>query len=86
MFDVCALVTPQISIPEAVELLLDAVLNPKLQQWEVEKVAQRLEGDLEAFKADPHACLLEVRFHCDAAANLRQADVLNSTVCVTMSA
>ncbi len=50
----------QISIPEALELLLDAVLNPKLQQWEVEKVAKRLEGDLEAFKQDPHACLLEV--------------------------
>ena len=51
----------QISIPEALELLLDAVLNPKLQQWEVEKVAKRLEADLEAFKQDPHACLLEVR-------------------------
>ncbi len=50
----------QISIPEALELLLDAVLNPKLQQWEVEKVAKRLEADLEAFKQDPHACLLEV--------------------------
>ena len=50
----------QISIPEALELLLDAVLNPKLQQWEVEKVATRLEADLEAFKQDPHACLLEV--------------------------
>ena len=56
----------KISIPEALELLLDTTLNPKLPSWEVEATAKRLEDDVKRFKeADPHGVLLEVH-HCFA--------------------
>ena len=52
----------QIGVPEALELLLDSSLNPKLAAFEVETIAKRLEEDIATFeKNDVHGRLLEVR-------------------------
>ena len=52
----------KVGVPEALELLLDSVLNPKLPAWEVEAAAKRLEADVLQFQSqDPHGRLLEVR-------------------------
>lgn len=56
---VYALDTTKASIPEAVELLADAVLNPKFAPWEVKAAADKLEEDLKALEANPQATLLE---------------------------
>lgn len=50
----------KVGVPEALELLLDAALNPKLPAWEVEAAAKRLEADVRQFQdQDPHGRLLE---------------------------
>jgi len=47
-------------VPEALELLSDAVLNPKFEAWEVEAAAQRLAADAAAMKeGNPQGGLLE---------------------------
>ena len=52
----------KMAVPEALELLLDAALNPKLPAWEVEDAVKRLEADVKRFQEqDPHGRLLEVR-------------------------
>lgn len=47
-------------VPEALELLSDAVLNPKFEAWEVEAAAKRLAADAAAMKeGNPQGGLLE---------------------------
>lgn len=47
-------------VPEALELLSDAVLNPKFEAWEVEAAAGRLAADAAAMKeGNPQGGLLE---------------------------
>ena len=49
-------------VPEALELLSDAVLNPKFEAWEVEAAAKRLAADAAAMKeGNPQGGLLEAR-------------------------
>ena len=55
----------QIGVPEALELLLDSALNPRLATFEVEGIAKRLEADITAFQQnDMHGRLLEARTLC----------------------
>src|SRR5689334_1159099 len=58
---VYALDTTKATIPEAVELLADAVLNPRFAPWEVKAAAEKLEADLKQLENNPQATLLEVR-------------------------
>jgi mitochondrial-processing peptidase subunit alpha len=46
-------------LPEAVELLLDASLNPKLANHEVAKMAKDLKKEIEELKQNPQAMLME---------------------------
>jgi mitochondrial-processing peptidase subunit alpha len=48
-------------VPEALEILVDAVLNPKFHEWEVAEQVQRLKADLKNVADNPSTLLLEVR-------------------------
>ncbi|KAK9804007.1 hypothetical protein WJX73_000007 [Symbiochloris irregularis] len=47
------------NVAEALEVLADAVLNPKFHPWEVDEQKAKLEGDLKAMKNNPQTVLLE---------------------------
>lgn len=49
----------KVAVPEALEILTDAVLNPKFNLWEVRDAAERLEADIKALGAAPQQQLLE---------------------------
>ena len=46
-------------LPEAVELLCDSALNPKLANHEVAKMAKDLKKEIEELKTNPQAMLME---------------------------
>lgn len=48
------------NIAEAVEVLTDAVLNPKFNPWEVNEAVDKLKGDLTKFKGHHQNILTEV--------------------------
>lgn len=50
-----------VNLPEALEILADAVLNPEFHPWEVQRATSKLEGDLKTLKDNPQSTLLEVR-------------------------
>lgn len=50
------------NIAEALEVLSDAVLNPKFNPWEVKEQVAKMEADLKNVKNNPQTVLLEVRF------------------------
>lgn len=56
---VYAIDTSKASIPEALEILGDAVLNPKFLAWEVSAAAQQLESQLADLSKAPASLLLE---------------------------
>ncbi|PRW59704.1 mitochondrial-processing peptidase subunit alpha-like [Chlorella sorokiniana] len=47
------------TIPEALEVLADAVLNPKFQAWEVAEQIRKMEADLKNLADNPQTTLLE---------------------------
>ena len=48
------------NIPEALEVLSDAVLNPRFTSWEVAEAVQKIEQDIKGLKENPQTVLLEV--------------------------
>ena len=48
------------NVPEALEVLADAVLNPRFTTWEVAEQLVRLERDMKTLKDNPQTVLLEV--------------------------
>lgn len=48
------------NIPEALEVLSDAVLNPRFTTWEVAEAIQKIEQDIKGLKENPQTVLLEV--------------------------
>lgn len=51
------------NIPEALEVLSDAVLNPRFTTWEVAEAVQKIEQDIRGLKENPQTVLLEVSIH-----------------------
>ena len=49
------------NVAEALELLADAVLNPKFQPWDVKAQKAKLEGDLKNIRDKPQTAVLEAR-------------------------
>ena len=49
------------AVPEAVEILADAVCNPKFLPWEVAEAIARMREDVKSVKDNPQTVLLEVR-------------------------
>ena len=52
--------TSKATVPEALELLADAVLNPKFAAWEVAEQAKRMDEDIKAVASNPQTLLSEV--------------------------
>lgn len=50
---------PKVAVPEALEVLADAVLNPKFQPWEVAEQVKRMEADVKNLADNPQTLLLE---------------------------
>lgn len=51
------------NVPEALEILADAVLNPRFTNWEVADQIVKMEHDIKGLKENPQTVLLEVRLH-----------------------
>lgn len=51
------------NIPEALEVLSDAVLNPRFTTWEVAEAVQKIEQDIRGLKENPQTVLLEASIH-----------------------
>lgn len=47
------------NVPEALEVLADAVLNPRFTTWEVAEAIQKIEQDIKGLKENPQTVLLE---------------------------
>lgn len=47
------------NVPEALEILADAVLNPRFTTWEVAEQLQKIEQDIKSLKENPQTVLLE---------------------------
>lgn len=48
------------NVPEALEILSDAVLNPRYTPWEVAEQIVKMEQDIKGLKENPQTVLLEV--------------------------
>ncbi len=48
------------NVPEALEVLLDAVCNPAFYNWELQEQIKRLTKDIEVAKTNPQTALIEV--------------------------
>lgn len=54
-----------VHLPEALEILADAVLNPEFHPWEVQAATAKLDADLKKLQDNPQTTLLEVPVcHC----------------------
>ena len=49
----------KVAVPEAIEALTDAVLNPKFHPWEVAQQVKRMEEDVKNLSENPQTLLLE---------------------------
>jgi processing peptidase subunit alpha len=49
----------KVAVPEALELLADAVLNPRFQSWEVAEQVKKMEADIANLADNPQTTLLE---------------------------
>ena len=47
------------NVPEALEVLADAVLNPRFTTWEVAESIKKIEQDIKQLKENPQTVLLE---------------------------
>ena len=57
---------PKTNVPEALEILVDSVVNPKFLSWEVKDAVEKMETDLKAVKDNPQTLLMEVRLFLQA--------------------
>lgn len=48
------------NVPEALEILVDSVLNPKFLPWEVDVAIKKMSEDIKSVKDNPQTVLLEV--------------------------
>lgn len=51
--------TSKATVPEALEVLTDAVLNPKFELWEVKEQIKKMEADLKNLEDNPQTRMLE---------------------------
>ena len=58
---------PKTNVPEALEILVDSVVNPKFLSWEVKDAVEKMKTDLKAVKDNPQTLLMEVRLFLLAA-------------------
>ena len=49
----------KVAVPEALEIVADAVLNPKYQSWEVAEQVKKMEADIANLTDNPQTTLLE---------------------------
>ena len=49
------------AVPEALEVLVDSVVNPKFLVWEVADAVAKMREDIKTVKDNPQTVLLEVR-------------------------
>ena len=49
----------KVAVPEALEIVADAVLNPKFQSWEVAEQVKKMEADIANLTDNPQTTLLE---------------------------
>ena len=50
---------PKTSVAEALEILVDSVVNPKFLAWEVKEAVEKMKGDLQTVKDNPQTLLME---------------------------
>lgn len=70
------------NVPEALEVLADAVLNPRFTTWEVAEAIQKLEKDIQSLKENPQTVLLEV----NSLSNNKSFASLDSSSSISFSA
>ncbi len=58
------------NVPEALEVLADAVLNPRFTTWEVAEQMEKIEQDIKSLKENPQTVLLEVNLNSTAGEQL----------------
>ena len=51
---------PKTSVAEALEILVDSVVNPKFLAWEVKEAVEKMKADLQTVKDNPQTLLMEV--------------------------
>lgn len=49
------------NVPDALEILVDSVVNPKFLSWEVNAAIDKMREDIKSVKDNPQTVLLEVR-------------------------
>ena len=54
---------PKTSVAEALEILVDSVVNPKFLAWEVKEAVEKMKGDLQTVKDNPQTLLMEAGHH-----------------------
>ena len=50
---------PKTNVADALEILVDSVVNPKFLAWEVKEAVEKLKGDLQTVKDNPQTLLME---------------------------
>ena len=50
---------PKTNVAEALEVLVDSVVNPKFLNWEVKEAVEKMKGDLQTVKDNPQTLLME---------------------------
>jgi len=53
---------PKTNVAEALEVLVDSVVNPKFLNWEVKEAVEKMKGDLQTVKDNPQTLLMEAGF------------------------
>ena len=57
---------PKTNVAEALEILVDSVVNPKFLKWEVKEAVEKMKGDLQTVKDNPQTLLMEAGFSSNA--------------------
>lgn len=60
------------NVPEALEILADAVLNPRFTTWEVAEQIVKMEHDIKGLKENPQTVLLEVTYQIPTCCDIWQ--------------
>ena len=54
---------PKTNVADALEILVDSVVNPKFLAWEVKEAVEKMKGDLATVKDNPQTLLMEAGPH-----------------------
>ena len=60
------------NVPEALEILVDSVVNPKFVSWEVNAAINKMREDIKTVKDNPQTVLLEVCGSLNSCAEAQQ--------------